>query len=375
MKRILPSLSELFSNPFVRLRLALLIGALLVVIGAAGYVALEHYTPLEALYMAVIVLSGVGLDTPALLHTTGRLWTIGLIIFGLGTIAWMFATIIEVFVSEQSFRIVQRKRMDRRVNNLSQHYIVCGYGRIGQQIAQMYALEKVPFVVVEQDAARLEQLRAADLHYVAGDAADDAILQEAGITKAAALIAVTPTDAVNTFIVLSARGLRPDLWIVARSDTLQNEGKLYRAGANKVISTHVLGGRWMGVTALNPAVTEFVTAMTELDHANFVLHEFGVTEASTFVRQTFGAANLKAQTGALIVAVRQGATAHRFVPNPADDLVLMPGDLLIAIGTLRQQNALARLVNPQHPETILPHGLRASDEVLRRAGRGILPSS
>jgi len=373
MKRVLPSLSDLFSNPFVRLRLALLVGALLVVIGTAGYVTLERYAPLEALYMAVIVLSGVGLDTPAPLHAAGHLWTIGLIVFGLGTIAWMFATIIEVFVSEQSFRIVQRKRMDRRVNNLSQHYIVCGYGRIGQQIAQMYALEKVPFVVVEQEPAHLEQLRAADVHYVEGDAADDAVLIQAGIAKAAALIAVTPTDAVNTFIVLSARVLRPDLWIVARSDTLQNEGKLYRAGANKVISTHVLGGRWMGVTALNPAVTEFVTAMTELDHSNFVLHEFAVSDASVFAQQTFGNADLKAQTGALIVAVRQGATAHRFVPNPGDDLVLMPGDLLIAIGTLRQQNALARLVNPQQPETVLPHGLRASDETLRRAGRGILP--
>lgn len=373
MKRVLPSLSDLFSNPFVRLRLALLVGLLLVLIGTAGYIGLEHYTPLQALYMAVIVLSGVGLDTPTPLHEAGRLWTIGLIVFGLGTIAWMFATIIEVFVSEQSFRIMQRRRMERRVNNLSQHYIICGYGRIGQQIAQMYALEKVPFLVVEQDPARLEQLRAADMHYVEGDAADDTVLLHAGIAKAAALIAVTPTDAVNTFIVLSARGLRPDLWIVARSDTLQNEGKLYRAGANKVISTHVLGGRWMGVTALNPAVTEFVTAMTELDHSNFVLHEFAVGDGSVFAQKTFGTADLKAQTGALIVAVRQGATAHRFVPNPGDDLVLMPGDLLIAIGTLKQQNALARLVNPKNPETILPHGLRDTGEVLRRAGRGILP--
>ena len=373
MKRVLPTLSDLFSNPFVRLRLALLVGALLVVVGMGGYIVLEHFAPLQALYMAVVVLSGVGMDSPALLHKDGRVWTIGLIVFGLGTIAWVFATIVEVFAGEQSFRIVQRRRMDKRVDQLTQHYIVCGYGRIGQQIAQMYALEKVPFVVVEQDAARLEQLRASDIAHVEGDAADDGVLQSAGIARAAALIAVTPTDAVNTFIVLSARGLRPDLWIVARSDTLQNEAKLYRAGADKVISTHVLGGRWMGVTALNPAVTEFVTAMTELDHANFVLHEFGVTEASTFVHQTFGAANLKGHTGALIVAVRQGATAHRFVPNPANDLVLMPGDLLIAIGTLRQQNALARLVNPQHPETILPHGLRASEEVLRRAGRGILP--
>lgn len=373
MKRIIPSLSELFGNPFVRLRLAILVGVLLVVVGTAGYVEIEHFSPLNALYMAVVVLSGVGLDTPAPLNRVGREFTIALIVFGLGTIAWVFATIIEVFVSETSFRIVQRRRMERRVGSMKQHYIVCGFGRIGQQIATMYAQDNVPFVVVEQDSARLEQLRALGFAYVEGDAADDAVLQSAGIAHAAALIAVTPTDAVNTFITLSARGLRPDLWIVARSDTLQNEAKLYRAGANKVVSTHVLGGRWMGVTALNPAVTEFVTAMTELDHANFMLHEFTVSAESVFAGKTFGAANLKAQTGALVVAVRQGATAHRFVPNPGDDLLLVPGDILIAIGTLKQQTALARLVNPRAPETILPHGLRSPDETLRRAGRGILP--
>ncbi len=357
MKRLVPSLSDLFSNPFVRLRLALLLGAFLLAIGTAGYIIIEHLSPAEGLYEAVVVLSGEGSETSKPLDLAGRLWTIGLILFGLGTIAWVFATIIEVFVSEQSFRIVQRKRMDRRVRAVSRHFIVCGYGRIGQQIAQMYDTERVPFVVIEQEASRLEMLRAADILHVEGDAADDTILQEAGIARAAALIAVTPTDAVNTFITLSARGLRPDLWIVARSDTLQNEGKLYKAGANKVISTHVLGGRWMGITALNPAVTEFVTAMTEVDHTNFVLHEFTVRPDSTFAGRTFGEAALRAQTGALVVAIRQGASEHRFLPNPDDALVLVPGDILIAIGSLRQQGELAKLVNPSQPEPIQPHRL------------------
>ncbi len=370
-RRLLPSLTELFSNPFVRLRLALLLGALLLAVGTVGYMDIENLPAWEAFYQAVMVLSGVGLEVVRPFDEKGRLWTIGLIVFGLGTIAWVFATVIEVFVSEQSFRIVQRKRMDRRVNALSRHFIVCGYGRIGQQIAQMYTQERIPVVVVEQEPSRVEMLRAADVLHVEGDAADDAILREAGIERAAALIAVTPTDAVNTFIVLSARGLCPELFIVARSDTLRNEGKLYRAGASKVISTHVLGGQWMGVTALNPAVTEFITAMTEMSHADFVLHEFKVSLETTFAGQTFGEARLKEKTGALIVAVRQGATEHRFVPNPGNELALLPGDILIAIGSLKQQNALAKLVNPARPDTVLPLGIPGPDTALRRTGRGI----
>ena len=132
--------------------------------------------------------------------------------------------------------------------------------------------------------------RAEDIAHVEGDAADDDALRQAGIDRARALIAVTPTDAINTFIVLTARGLCPNLFIVARADSVQNEAKLYRAGASKVVSPHIRGGRWMGMTAVNPAVTEFITALTEIDHANFVLHEFRLDEETPFVGQPFGEA-------------------------------------------------------------------------------------
>ncbi len=352
-----PPLDELLQNPFVRLRLALLLGVLLLVVGTAGYMLVEHYRPLDALYMTVITLSTVGYETVRPLDDAGKVFSIFLILGGIGTAAWVFTTVIEVFVSEQTLKMIGRRRMERRVDALSGHYIVCGYGRIGQQIAQMYTQERVPFVVIEREESRVTMLREANIAHVEGDAADDEALKQAGIARARALIAVTPTDAVNTFIVLSARGLRPDLSIIARADSVQNEAKLYRAGATKVVSPHNLGGRWMGVTALNPAVTEFIEAMTEMDHANFVLHEFTVEGASSFVGQSFGESALKPKTGALVVAIRQGANQHRFVPNPADDLRLSEGDILIAIGSVSQLNALAKLVRPAQPETVLPHGL------------------
>ena len=357
-KRLLhPSLDELLRNPFVRLRLALLLGLLLLLAGTGGYMAVQHYRPLDALYMTVITLSTVGYETVGHFSDAGKIFSILLILGGIGTSAWVFTTVIEVFVSEQTRQILGRRRMDRRVSALSGHYIVCGYGRIGQQIAQMYIQERVPFLVLEQEPARVAMLRDADVVYVEGDAADDDALMRAGIARARALIAVTPTDAVNTFIVLSARGLRPDLSIIARADSVQNEAKLYRAGASKVVSPHNLGGRWMGITALNPAVTEFIQAMTEMDHTQFVLHEFTIEMQSVFVGENFGEAALKTKTGALVVAIRQGENQHRFVPNPADDLRLSESDILIAIGTLPQLNALAKLVRPAQPETVLPHGL------------------
>ncbi len=353
-RRTLP-LEELFRNPFVRLRFALLLAMLLLAVGTGGYVIVEHYRPLDALYMTVITIATVGYGEVKPLDAHGKVFTIALILGGIGTAAWAFTTIVEVFVSEQTYRLLRRTRMKRRVDALSGHFIVCGYGRLGQQIALMYHQDRVPFVVVEQEESRVTMLRDADFAYVEGDAADDETLVDAGLHRARALIAVTPTDAVNTFITLSAHGLRPEISIIARADSLQNEAKLYRAGATKVVSPHNLGGRWMGITALNPAVTDFIEAMTELDQTNFMLHEFTVHRETEFVNLPLGGQDIKRRTGALIVAVRQGEAGGRFTPNPDDEARLAPGDTLIAIGNEKQLNALARLVNPDQPQKIRMH--------------------
>jgi len=350
-----PHLRDFYRNPL--LRLAALAGLALLTGGTAGYMGLEHYGFLNALFMTVITLGSVGYGEVKPLDTAGTVFTILLILFGLGTAAWLFSTVIETFVSEQTLLLLSRKRMARLVNALHDHYIICGYGRIGQQIAQGYAHERVPYVVIEQEPGRVEMLREADVPHVEGDAADDGVLKRAGIERAAALIAVTPTDAINTFIVLSARGLQPDLYIVARADLPQNEAKLIRAGASKVVSPHVLGGRWMGITALNPAVTDFVTAMTEADHTRFRLSELTVVTESACAGVTLDAAGFKSATGALVVAVRASGETHSFIPNPPGDRRLVAGDTLIAIGSPQELERLARLLNPRAPQAIARRGM------------------
>ncbi len=337
---------DYYQNPLLRLRLALGLGGVLLAGGTLGYIGIERMSFLDALFMTVITLSSVGYGEVKPLDAVGEIFTIGLIVVGLGTAAWLFTTVIETLVSEQTQLLLARKRMDHMVDSLNNHYIVCGYGRIGTEIASGYTQNKVPYVVIENDPEQITLLRETNILHVEGDAADDAVLLRAGIRRAAALITVTPTDAINTFIVLSARGLQPDLFIIARADALQNEAKLLRAGASKVISPHVLGGRWMAATAINPAMTDFVAAVTNADHAKFAVREVQVAPNSPCAGLTFRDAEIKQKTGALVVAVRPVADKSGFFPNPLDDQRIAPGDLLIAFGSPVELSQLSALLAP-----------------------------
>ena len=336
--------SDYYRDPLLRLRLALLVGLLLLGVGTLGYVVIEHMRFLDALFMTVITLSSVGYGEVKPLDTAGEIFTIGLILVGLGTATWLFTTVLETLTSEQTQRVLAQKRMSRVINSLKNHYIVCGYGRIGSEISQGYTQNKVPFLVIERSPERIGELREAGIPCVEGDAADDAVLVQAGIHRAAALIAVTPSDAGNTFIVLSARGLQQDLFIVARADAPQNEAKLLRAGASKVISPYTLGGRWMAVTAINPAVTDFVAAITQSDPAVFAVREVEVSAASAYAGQTFGNAQFKQRTGAQVVAMRPASQITGFFPNPPYERTIVAGDVLIALGSPQQLAKLSVLL-------------------------------
>ena len=339
-----PPKFDYFRDPLLRLRLALLVGFLLLSGGTLGYMAIERMSFLDALFMTVITLGSVGYGEVKPLDVAGEIFTIGLILVGLGTAAWLFTTVLETLTSEQTRRVLAQKRMNRMIDSLNNHYIVCGYGRIGNQIALGYTQTKVPFLVIEQNPDRIADLREAGIPCMEGDAADDAVLVSAGIHRAAALISVTPTDASNTFIVLSARGLRQDLFIVARADAPQNEAKLLRAGASKVISPYVLGGRWMAVTAINPAVTDFVAAITQADPSEFAVREVQVSAASAFSGQTFGEAQFKLKTGAQVVAMRPASQITGFFPNPPYERQIVAGDILVALGSPAQLAQLSSLL-------------------------------
>ena len=309
----------------------------------------EHFTPLDALYMTVITLSTVGYETVHPLNSGGKIFAMFLITVGIVIATWVLSTVVEVFVSEQAQRLRERRQMDKLIDSMKGHFLVCGYGRIGRQIATQYAQNRVPFVVIDMDPERIEQLRHDGVPFLEGDASEDETLIKAGIHRAAGLIAVTPTDAVNTFIVLTARGVRSELFIVARADSSGNVEKLYRAGASKVIAHHVLGGRWIGITAVNPAVTDFITAMTDLDRTHTLLREIPVDPASGIPGSKFGSAGFRDRCGALVVAIRNENDADHFVVNPPDSYIFQPFDILVAIGSPKQLEELAKIVDPDNP--------------------------
>jgi len=342
-----PRVAEKLALPWFRLRIAIALFSVLMFTGIMGYHLIEGWSMLDSLYMTVITLSSVGYGEVHPLDRSGKIFSIGLIVFGVGVVAWGLSTTIEVLTSEHGIRDMERRRLRRVVNAMNKHFIVVGYGRIGQSIVKGLRRNNVPLVVIEMESERLEKLRADGVPFIEGDASYDQTLELAGIARARALIAVTPTDAVNTFIVLSARGLRSDLMIVVRADAPENIAKLYRAGATKVVSPHSLGGWWMAATAVNPAATDFMEGLSLADHTKISLYEFKVADELT--GKPFGSFHFKTNTGALVVAVRRG---DDFKANPSNTLILFKGDALMALGSPDQLKKLAEVCNPKNPVKI-----------------------
>lgn len=342
-------------SPYTRLWVALGLIVLLMSIGTLGYMTVEHWNLLDALFMTVITFSTVGYGEVHKLDPQGKILTILLILFGGGIATWALLSLGETLVSDQSRRFLQTRRIMRRVKMMKDHYIVVGYGRIGQSICRGYIRNQVPFVVLDLPGPRIEQMRLDGIPHIEGDASNDEVLRSAGIMEARALLAVTPVDAVNTFVTLSARELRKDLMIVARCDDMTNAAKLRRAGANKVVSPHMLGGWWMATTAINPAATDFIEGISLADHTKVIIYE--VTVGPELDGQSLFSQQFRKHTGALVLATRREGVFHA---NPGDEMVLKSGDAVIAIGSPVQLKKLAKLCNPHNPSVIdVPFGAGA----------------
>ncbi len=235
----------------------------------------------------------------------------------------------------------RRKQMDREIEAVADHFIICGYGRMGQQIVQDLSREGLPCVVVEWNPEQLPKLIRENVPHVVGKATEDAVLQAAGIARARCLVSVTATDEENVFIVLTARGLSRHLYIVARSIRHDNEDKLRRAGADRVISPYILGGHRMALAAMRPRVIEFLEVVEHGEVPDVDLFNLVVGGASTLVGKSIRESGLRAQTGALVLAVRRWG--GELFANPEPDMTIEEGDELIVMGTRPQIDAAERL--------------------------------
>jgi voltage-gated potassium channel len=327
-----------------RIRLALLLLLVLLGVGVVGYQRIEGWSPLEALFTTVMMLSTVGYSGIHALSPGGQAFTIVLVSLGVGIVAYLARTVAETVVDEEIVTRRRQRRMQSRIDALHDHVIICGFGRMGQEIAREFAARRLPHVVVDIDPDEREVMDEAGVLHVIGDASDDQVLHAAGIDRARGLVAVAPTDADNIFIVLSARSLNPRLHIVARSVLEQDEHKLRRAGADRVISPYVMGARRIAAAVYRPDLVDYVDLHALRAEAE--MEAITVTDSSPLRGRTLSEAGIQEKTGCILLAVRPReatGTARRFVSNPPPVTLLRDGDVLIALGTAEQLAKLERL--------------------------------
>jgi voltage-gated potassium channel len=323
-------------NPFRRLLWSL--GALvgIVIIGVVGYMVIEGWSFLDAIYMTITTITTVGFREVHPLSDAGRIFSIFIIIGGVGGALYVLTNIVG-YVLEGQFGITMgRRRMKRKIARLKNHFILCGYGRVGEEIAHVFSEEGIPFVIIDNDeetVAKAEEDGYPSLH---ADAASDETLKEAGIKRARGLVAAVGSDATNTYIALSARGLRPDLFIEARSSGVEAEDKLNRAGVDRVISPHAIGGRRMAMLALRPAVVDFIDTVTYGRGRELQLENADVASGSKLIGKTMQEA--RRQAGITILAMRKAS--GKLIANPPEEEIIEDGDRLIVIGTKKHLAAL-----------------------------------
>jgi voltage-gated potassium channel len=315
-----------------------LLFAAVVVFGAFGYWWLEKMTPLDALYMAVITVTTVGFGEVHPLHYGGRVFTIILVLFGVGAFTYFATTVANYLIAGEIKGFLEWRKMQNKIEQLSSHFIICGYGRMGAQVAREFRREKQPLVVVERSDEVVAAAIQAGYLTLRGNAENDEVLRTAGIERARGLVAVLDSDADNLMVVLSARAMNEKLFIVARTNSEMSESKLVAAGANRVLFPHGLGGRRIAQMALRPNVVEFLEVVMHDEELELWLEELTVAIGSELDGRAVYEANIRGATGANIVAVRQ--RTGRLLAAPTPDIRLQAGDIIVALGTRAQLVAL-----------------------------------
>jgi len=313
-----------------RLIFALVFITCVVIAGSAGYMLIEGWGCLDSLYMTVITIASVGYKEIHDLSANGRIFTIILIISGVGSVTYALTTIAKIVVEGEIQEVFGRKRLEKKIKELKGHYIVCGYGRMGRIICRELKEKDIKFVVIEKRPDTFES--AEETLVLKGDATKDENLKEAGIEKAKGLISVLPTDAENLFVVLSARELNPKLFIVARAGEEGSEQKLLRAGADRVVSPYHIGGLRIAHTVLKPAVVDFIEFATKSGNIDLQMEEITVQHNSKLAGLTLDECGIGRDLGIIVVAIKKVSGDMKF--NPTFRTSIEAGDTLIALGEI-----------------------------------------
>lgn len=321
----------------------LILGLLLFGVGTLGYMLIEDWSLVDAFYMTVIALTTVGFGEVEPLSAGGRLFTSLLVLVGVGSVAYGFSTLVEMLFTASLGGELRRRRMARTIGRMTNHVIVCGYGRVGHSAVASLRDSQRDVVLIERDLEKVETAVAEGISVIEGDATRDDVLQQAGIDHAWGIIVCTGSDSLNLFIVLSARALNKDLFIIARSTDAETEQKMKLAGANRVVSPYRIGGRHMANIVVRPHVTDFFDVVTLDNGVEVWVEELVIARDSPLVGQTVGEADVRRRTGVQLVAVLRQRGGSTVMPDAGTRLEAE--DELIVLGTREQLAALEALTS------------------------------
>jgi voltage-gated potassium channel len=325
-----------------RLKMSLLLLGVIVAFGTFGYSTFEDMPVFDAFYMTLITISTVGFGEIKPLSSVGRGITLVIIVMGISTLTYTLGQVLKIFVEGELIRILGRRKLENRIQAVKNHYIVCGYGRIGEIISHELAREAIPFVVIEQNPVKLGKLEKAGMLYLEMDATTEEALVRAGIGRARGLVTAVTSDADNVFITLTARGLRPELFILSRASEQKNEDKLKRAGATRVVCPYQIGGRRMAQQLTRPTVVDFIdTAMMERD-MGLRMEEGVIGPDSPLAGRTLIESRLRHDYGVIVVAIKPQAGDMIFNPLPNQQLSV--GDVIVLIGKQAELERLGRVM-------------------------------
>ena len=334
----MPPSSSRFPKRFV---LAFATFIALILIGTSGYHWLEAMSIVDALYMTVITISTVGFGEVRELSSMGRVFTIVLILGG-GGLAAFSVTVAVDFIMSGEWRVYwQTRRRFQMLSELTNHVIVCGFGRVGRHVADELAAEKVPFIVIDTDEDRVAHAQKHGYLAITGNAANETLLQKVGIERARAMVAAVDSDAENVFITLTARSLNPNLYIVARANYEDSESKLVSAGANRTMMPYHISGKRIVTTLIRPSVADFLDEVVHAGGLELFLEEVRVEPDSELAGKTISEAQVRNELGVTVLACRK--QEGEFDTRIGPDTVLQPGGLLIVLGTREHLNEMMKL--------------------------------
>jgi len=324
-----------------RVRIGLAFLGLIIAAGTIGYVIIEGVSWFDSFYMVIVTITTVGYSEVIDLSSVGRTLTIGLMLIGVGTAVYTAGAALEMALENLGDR--RTKRMSRLIDNLSNHYIICGFGKVGSATWEHIHRRSENVVVIESNSSLADAARATGALVVEGDATRNDVLESAGIQRARSLIACVRDDSDNLVIVLSAKSIRQDLLVISRATEPESEGKLKLAGADRIVSPQTVGARRIAAMALDPSLARFVDLVVEGDLVELEIEQLTVPGESPLDGSTLRESRIRELSGATILAIDASRAGVQLNPDP--DRLLAGGDVLVAIGTRTHIDALNQMLS------------------------------